>query len=422
MSRAALAVVAVVVVVACPRAPARADDASEAQLQYELGAELYRQRRYPEALERFLASNRLVPNKNVVFNIAQVYALMRRHAESFNWYETYLSDFDVEAEDRAGAERAQARALAHVAVLDVRTAPAGATLYVDRLELGAVGRSPRRVAVEPGERTLIARLDGHRDARLEVAAAVGETSQVEATLEPVVGTLEVASDPPGARISVEGSSEPLGTTPFSRQMPVGEVRLVAQLPGYVDQARTVRVRDGAVASLTFELVRAASEVAVLSVVTDPAGAVVSLDGQPLGETPLTIGDLDPGARRLSLAAAGREGWETEVLLEPGSATRVNATLVDPDDRPWSGWRWLGYGSGAALVVAGAVVGVLALSARSSFFDDPNPTAADHDRIETLNLAADLLMGGGIVVLATTLVIDLASAPAATSSGTVELGR
>jgi len=50
--------------------PALADDASEARLQYELGSELYKQKRFTEALERFIASNRLVPNPNVVFNIA----------------------------------------------------------------------------------------------------------------------------------------------------------------------------------------------------------------------------------------------------------------------------------------------------------------------------------------------------------------
>ena len=53
---------------------ARADDlADEADLQFQLGAARYTQGDYQGALEHFLASNRLVPNRNVGFNIARCY-------------------------------------------------------------------------------------------------------------------------------------------------------------------------------------------------------------------------------------------------------------------------------------------------------------------------------------------------------------
>src|SRR6185503_10784591 len=44
---------------------ARADTASEAKLQFELGAEYYKQGKYPEALERFIASNRSLASEAV---------------------------------------------------------------------------------------------------------------------------------------------------------------------------------------------------------------------------------------------------------------------------------------------------------------------------------------------------------------------
>src|SRR3712207_4672043 len=81
--------------------PARADDASEARLQYALGSELYKQKRFTEALERFIAANRRVPNPNVVFNIASIYVLLGKreasknpkrstewYVEAVNWTET----------------------------------------------------------------------------------------------------------------------------------------------------------------------------------------------------------------------------------------------------------------------------------------------------------------------------------------------
>src|SRR6476646_5540611 len=68
----------------------RAQEATEAQMLFERGAELYRERRFGEALEAMVASNRLVPNANVVFNVAQIYELLDRPSDAFNWYQRHL--------------------------------------------------------------------------------------------------------------------------------------------------------------------------------------------------------------------------------------------------------------------------------------------------------------------------------------------
>src|SRR5262245_44196496 len=122
--------------------PARADDvADEADLQFRIGAERYTAADYRGALEHFLASNRLAPNRNVVFNIARTYEKLERYPEAFRYYTTALgSETDPQVRERI----TQALALIepHVAVLDVETSPPGATLYVDRLDLGSRGESP----------------------------------------------------------------------------------------------------------------------------------------------------------------------------------------------------------------------------------------------------------------------------------------
>ena len=48
------------------------DLAEEADLHFELGVKAYSRRDYSTALEHLLRSNRLAPNKNVVYNIADV--------------------------------------------------------------------------------------------------------------------------------------------------------------------------------------------------------------------------------------------------------------------------------------------------------------------------------------------------------------
>ena len=67
--------------------PLRADDlADEADLQFELGADRYRRGDFREALEHFLASNRLVPNRNVLFNIARSYEQLTRYPDAHRYY------------------------------------------------------------------------------------------------------------------------------------------------------------------------------------------------------------------------------------------------------------------------------------------------------------------------------------------------
>src|SRR4029077_5442221 len=99
-----------------------AQDAVEAQLLFERGAELYRARRFGEALEAMVASNRLVPNGNVVFNVAQIYELLDRPIDAFNWYQRQLG-FALDTEARARTEERVAKLLPRVAVVKIETQP-----------------------------------------------------------------------------------------------------------------------------------------------------------------------------------------------------------------------------------------------------------------------------------------------------------
>src|SRR5262245_55590412 len=115
---------------------ARGDDvADEADLHFRLGAELYTAGNYRGALEHFLASNRLVPNRNVVFNIARAYEKLQRYPEAHRYYDAALAA-ETDADARQKLEAALAQLKPHVAVLDIRTDPPGATLYIDRRDLG----------------------------------------------------------------------------------------------------------------------------------------------------------------------------------------------------------------------------------------------------------------------------------------------
>lgn len=407
-------------VLLCVPSMARADAASEAQLQYELGAELYKQKRYTEAIDRFIASQRLAPNPNVVLNIVQTFDFLDRKADAYNWNETYLTMVPAGPQRDAGVERRDALAR-EVAVVDVKTEPPGAQLFVDREELGSLGNAPRRLAVTAGKHLVKARLDRHDDAAATVEATLGQTVEVRLVLPVHRGRLQVRGTPVGASVRLEGEAQELGKMPFSTDLPLGEYRIVVSRAGHQEQILVARISKGGDTVLTPSLKRLAAETSVLTVRGNAPGAEVWLDGRRAGEAPLTLQGVEPGRRRIEVHAPAREPWQNVVLFEPGAATRIDYELVDPSDRAWPGWRWVGYGTGGALLAGGAVTGLIARGTKSDF--DREPSTATLDRLHAQNTTADVLMASGLVVLVATAVWDLAlRSPDPRSSGRVSIER
>ncbi len=77
--------------------PAFADGtADEAELHFRLGKEEYRKGQFEAALTHFFLSNRLVSNKNVLFNIAGAYEALSRYADAHRYYVDALEGESVE--------------------------------------------------------------------------------------------------------------------------------------------------------------------------------------------------------------------------------------------------------------------------------------------------------------------------------------
>src|SRR5262249_19848407 len=141
--------------------PAGADDlADEADLQFSLGADRYKEGDYRGALEHFLASNRLVPDPHVGFNIAPNYEQPQLSPEAFRYYTQALEgERDPQARERVTS--AIEKIKPHVAVLKIETEPPGATIYIDRRDLGPRGSSPRTLGLAPGKYKVIADLPNY---------------------------------------------------------------------------------------------------------------------------------------------------------------------------------------------------------------------------------------------------------------------
>ena len=227
---------------------ARADDlADEADLQFQLGAARYRDGDYTGALEHFLASNRLVPNRNVSFNIARSFEKLKQYPAAFRYYARALEgETDIQAKGRV--EAALELIKPNVAVLNIVTNPPGATVYIDRRDLGPRGTSPRLLGLAPGKYKVIVELANYMPAESsEIDAPLAEVTKVELTLTPklegMTGNLVVNADERGALVEVDG--RPRAFTPDIVSLPAGSHRVRVLLKGYrtVEQIVDIKPND-----------------------------------------------------------------------------------------------------------------------------------------------------------------------------------
>ncbi len=307
---------------------ARGDDlADEADLRFQLGAEAYQRGDFTGALQHFLASNRLVPNKNVLFNVGRAYEKLGKFPESYRYYDQSLSG-EADPAARARIEDALGRIRANVLLLDVRSEPPGATIYIERKDLGPRGETPRSLAFAPGRYRVIAELDGHHPAQAEVGpGAVGQALRVELRLAPVLGTLSVGGPTRGAEVRL---GTPTGDArckiPCRLSLPPGEHVLHVALQGFRDATLRATVPAGGTALVEPQLDRLSG---TLVVGTDVPGALVSIDGRAAGFAPVIL-RVTEGAHDVSVSLEGFQTTSRRVIVPAERETRVEIQLTQTE--------------------------------------------------------------------------------------------
>jgi hypothetical protein len=152
----------------------------------------------------------------------------------------------------------------------------------------------------------------------------GGTATSGVTPASGLATLVIDSDPPGAAVAVDGKSLP-GRTLTSVEVEPGTAHKVAvELDGFQPWLDEVTPNRG-------ERVRVVASLvpyhASLRVVTRPPGALVTIDGEAVGTTPLSRGDLRPGAgRTLVISKADFKPISLQIDLGPSAPVDIDRTL------------------------------------------------------------------------------------------------
>ena len=149
------------------------------------------------------------------------------------------------------------------------------------------------------------------------------------------GTLSVTTTPAGIPILVDGLRH--GVTPIGIELPAGE-HLVELITERGRRQFPVTIKPGAQMSQVLELspTAPAPGTGELQIRTTPAAASVTVDGRFIGRSPVSVGDLAPGAH--TVVVSHESGTVTErVVIEAGRAASLLVPLGERAGSTAAGW-------------------------------------------------------------------------------------
>jgi outer membrane receptor for ferrienterochelin and colicins len=316
---------------------AAAEVATEAAFFDAIARRAYQAGQYNLALESFQLALEIAPSPRLLYNIALCADLAERREMAFSLYQEYLQSMDADTVRRAEAQARSQRLQAVLALVDVRSEPAGAVVYVERKELGELGVTPTTIAVAAGEHRLIIEQPGFVPAVVPVIAELGSRVPVRVSLRPLLGKLSLQVTPAAAtlELSRDEAAPAALAVQGSQELPVGTYRVRATAPGYQPAQSSVLVQEAGEARLELRLVPVPRAVGKLLVSTGALAAEVFIDGQRVAVTPaaleaVTVGEhtLEVRAQQVAPAGAPRVVRQT-FAIEAGRATYVEIDLGRP---------------------------------------------------------------------------------------------
>lgn len=204
--------------------------------------------------------------------------------------------------------------------LRVVSRPEGADVFLDA---EPVGTTPLETEPMGGLHQLVLRMDGWKDAQEDVLIRPGEETLLPTiVLARMDGTLEVTSEPDGARVTIDGEYQ--GRTPLSATLTTAEDHALGlSLNGYASTSRTVQVESTRTTSVHVPLEVEYGRVFVLS---RPPDATLLVDGRELEGPASQALLLQTVPHTLELTRDGFESVTQMVTPTAGIPKRLDIAL------------------------------------------------------------------------------------------------
>lgn len=183
-------------------------------------------------------------------------------------------------------------------------------------------------------------------------------------------------------VDAQGGQEDLLKTPFERWVPAGTLELKGRKSGYQDGDEKVEVAAGEERTVKVTLLPVPKD-GYLSVLADAPNAVVYINGEKIGPSPVESRVVKTGTYMVEVRADGYPAWMKTVVVLADQNSQVVAHMADARLAPGKGsgaqsaasggglQSTLGYvflGAGGAALGAGIALNVMAIDKQSQSDD------------------------------------------------------
>lgn len=240
-------------------------------------------------------------------------------------------DDDEENAFFSAPDAAAASRLTHGSI-SVRSEPRGAQIFVDGVLRGT---TPADIlGVEPGPRTVQLHLETYVPVSQEVSVEEDSRAMVRLVLRRETGTMSIHSLPEGALIRLDG--KPVGKSPaVFNEVPTGTRTVAMELRDHKPWSQSVEVKYQKAVVLDPTLTE---EDGALSVLIEPAGARILLDGVHVGDSfagrALLLKPVSAGPHTVRAEGDEREPREWAVRVKPRVTAPITGSLAAADPEPF----------------------------------------------------------------------------------------
>ncbi len=203
----------------------------------------------------------------------------------------------------------------------IRSVPPAASVIVGGV---ARGTTPYTMeSVPSGIHPFSLALKGYQPYSDEFTVRAGDKRNIDVTLTPLPGSIEVTSHPSGARIYINDQVK--GETPLSlTNIAAGKYEVRAELRGFESMVKTNIVVFGEKTSTAFELMKNSG---ILLISTEPAGVQIHLDGENQGTTQASKNEPVSHPVQIDFVPQGKRQLQ---FTKPGYFDLIKTVDVSPD--------------------------------------------------------------------------------------------
>ncbi len=348
------------------------DELASAQEEFALGNAAFGEREWRSAIVHFQAANDLAPHPRLLEYMGRCYAHMNDFANAIAHYELFAATspeaaaeiadvlaatrqtameftfFEAigaiaDAHARASGEMPEPRttmrsafdSLLRDVVVQVRSEPSGAQVFLNDITLGPIGVTPLQTNMFVGTTWIEVRLPNHEPAGqlVNITASGASIPVFEFELQPIEVPVDVTVTPltsSATWIGDRGETRSLGAGAWEGTLPAGPATFLLQQGGR-DRRIEVDIQpneDGSTVSLGLSFsdnVASANAfaLATLIVVSQATDGEVFVDGRSVGRAPGEfVVDVTPGTHSVELRRERHCTWRQNVELADDDETRL----------------------------------------------------------------------------------------------------